>query len=423
MNLPRHCSRPTLVAFRCSDVRARGLLLAAAMLAAGCVDATELDLIVPAGLAGGDEAAFALAMDDERVAVGLPGAAGGSGAVVVLNCGGSACVQEQRLELTPARPGAAFGSSVALAGTALAVGLPNHGSGAVQMFRRTGNVWSFERELASGAAGDRFGLAVALVPGHVAVGAPRSSGGDGRVELFAEAAGSWTHQQTLPAPSAGGKFGHSLALDGSSLLVGAPFLPGSGAGSFGRGSVYAYVLSGSVWTLQATLQPAAIADGDLFGYSVALDGDLAVAGAPRRAGARGSGFVFRRSGVVWSEQVELVASRSLAGDYFGWSAALAGERIGLGAPFASADPGGGCGRLQIFDGPGPWQENSLADVAQSQAGELAGWSVAASGIRWLAGAPGRAIGASGHYGAIYRFDPDRRLFADGFQTPTSPCAP
>ena len=337
----------------------RRLMLATAVLLVGGVHATEVDLVTPAALSGGDEAAFALAMDglrtSARVAIGLPGAADGSGAVVVLNCADS-CVQEQRLELSPARPGAAFGSSVSLAGAVLAVGLPNQGAGAVQMFRRNGSVWSLERELTSGTAGDRFGLAVSLVPGHVAVGAPQSFGADGRVELFAEAAGAWTPEQTLPAPSAGGKFGHALALNGTSLLVGAPFLPGAAGGSFGRGSAFVYIFSGSAWVLQATLRPAAIADGDLFGYSVALDGNLAVAGAPRRALTRGSGFVFQRSGVLWAEQAELVASRGLAGDFLGWSAAVVGTRVGLGSPFASEDPGGGCGRLQIFDGPGPWQE-------------------------------------------------------------------
>lgn len=422
---PRSAIHP--VGSRRRNVGAARIVLAAAqVLGASTLGATELDLVIPAGLSGGDEAAYALAMDGQRVAVGLPGAGNGSGAVVVLNCQVTPCVQEQRLALTPARPGAALGFSVALAGDVLVAGLPDHDAGAVQIFRRDGGgVWSLERELApvSGAAGDRFGLAVSLAAGRIAVASPRSAGGSGRVDLYVEAGGAWTREQVLPAPSGGGRFGQSLALNGSSLLVGAPFLAPAKPGSFARGSVFVYVQSGGAWVAQAGLRPAAIADGDLFGYSVALDGDLAVIGAPRRATGRGSGFVYQRSGTTWTEQAELIASRGRAGDNLGWSAAVQGTRVGLGAPFASEDPGGGCGRLQLFDGPGPWQENALGNVARPQAGELDGWAVAASAGRWLAGTPGRAVGALSHHGAFYRFDPDLRLFADGLDAPLSPCAP
>ncbi|MBL8298006.1 MAG: hypothetical protein JNN30_06595 [Rhodanobacteraceae bacterium] len=391
---------------------------------ASAAGATELDLIIPPSLSGGDEAAYSVAIDGQRVAVGLPGAGDGSGAVVIFNCSATGCVQEQRLELSPARSGAAFGSSLAIGGDVLAAGLPQRDGGAVRLYRRSGGgTWSLEREFASATTGDKFGLAIALGSGYVAVAAPESGGGNGRVELYADSGGSWSHAQTLTAPANGGRFGQALALNGATLLVGAPFLAGATPGSYARGSSYAYTLSTGTWSLQATLQANAAADGDLFGYSVALDGDIAVIGAPRRAATQGRGFVFQRSAAVWTQQAELSAGRSLPGDYMGWSAAISGSRAGLGAPFASEDPGENCGRLQLFDGPGTWRENSLGEVARPQAGELSGWAVAVSGERWLAGAPGRSIGLLPHYGAVYRFDPDQRLFADGFETPESPCAP
>lgn len=402
----------------------RGVLCGLLLVAASAAFATEVDLVVPPALAAGDEAGYAVAIDAQRIAVGAPGADGGSGAVMVYDCSVQSCVLQQRLAPAPLRPGAAFGFSVALAGDVLAVGLPQQGVGVVQVFRRTGGSWTLERELVppSGVAGDRYGGALSASPGRIAVAAPRADGGSGKVYVHTESGGAWAQEQVLAAPASGGQFGSALALDGASLLIGAPLLPGVAAGSYARGAAYVYVASSRGWSLQASLRPAAATDGDGFGHAVALQADLAVIGAPRRAALRGSGFVFRRSGTVWTEQAELVVAAALPGDGYGWSVGVGAGRAALGAPFAAADPGGNCGRVRFFDGPGPWRENPFGDVARPQFGELTGWSVAASGERWLVGAPGRVVSALGHYGGAYRFDPDLRLFADGFETPPDPCA-
>ncbi|TKB53217.1 MAG: hypothetical protein E8D50_07930, partial [Nitrospira sp.] len=93
--------------------------------------------------------------------------------------------------------------------------------------------------------------------------------------------------------------------------------------------------------------------GDGFGYSLALAGDTLVVGAPGEASAAtgingtqgdnsavnsGAVYIFTRTNGVWSQQAYLKASNTEADDVFGWSLALAGETLVVGAPGeASAD--------------------------------------------------------------------------------------
>ena len=60
------------------------------------------------------------------------------------------------------------------------------------------------------------------------------------------------------------------------------------------------------------------ASGDLFGVSVALEGDTAVIGTePAASDSHGAAYVFTRSGTSWNEQAKLVASDSAPSDYLG----------------------------------------------------------------------------------------------------------
>ena len=72
-----------------------------------------------------------------------------------------------------------------------------------------------------------------------------------------------------------------------------------------------------------------------FGYSVAISGETVVVGAPFDDGAagfdQGSAYVFVRSGGVWSQQQKLLASDAASGDEFGFSVAISGETVVVGA--------------------------------------------------------------------------------------------
>ena len=102
-----------------------------------------------------------------------------------------------------------------------------------------------------------------------------------------------------------------------------------------QGSAYVFVRSGGVWTQQQKLVAPDGAARDDFGFSVAISGETVVVGASRDDGAacenQGAAYVFVRSGGVWTLQQKLVAPDAVAGDGFGFSVAISGETVVVGA--------------------------------------------------------------------------------------------
>ncbi len=99
---------------------------------------------------------------------------------------------------------------------------------------------------------------------------------------------------------------------------------------------------------QAYLKASNTEADDQFGYAVAVSGNTLVVGAPGEDSDAdvvdgdqenndslwaGAAYVFVRSGVEWSFQAYLKASNSDFGDYFGYSVAISGDTIVVGAPY------------------------------------------------------------------------------------------
>jgi hypothetical protein len=127
--------------------------------------------------------------------------------------------------------------------------------------------------------------------------------------------------------------------------------------------------SGGVWSQQAYLKASNTEAFDLFGYSVAVSGDTVVVGAngedssatgvngnqaDNSALQSGAAYVFMRSGGVWSQQAYLKASNTEAFDLFGYSVAVSGDTVVVGANGEQCGPGGKRHRqlLACVAGPG-----------------------------------------------------------------------
>src|SRR5262249_19015368 len=92
--------------------------------------------------------------------------------------------------------------------------------------------------------------------------------------------------------------------------------------------------------------------GDNFGRSVAISGDTMVIGAlgedsnatgvngnqtNNTAKNSGAAYVFVRDGTNWVQQAYLKGSNTAAGDNFGWSVAISGETMVIGAPLEDSN--------------------------------------------------------------------------------------
>src|SRR6266542_4492792 len=195
-------------------------------------------------------------------------------------------------------------------------------------------------EASDPAAFDGFGFSVAISGETVVVGAPGDDS-RGSAYVFARNGGVWSQQQKLLASdaAAGDAFGESVAISGETVVV------GSGGGGVG-GSAYVFARSSGVWSQQQKLRASDAAVADSFGASVAISGETVVVGAIGDDGAagrdQGSAYVFARSGGVWSQQQKLEASDAALGDQFGFSVAVSGGTVVVGAH----DDSGAAGRLQ-----------------------------------------------------------------------------
>jgi hypothetical protein len=142
----------------------------------------------------------------------------------------------------------------------------------------------------------------------------------------------------------GDQFGSSVALSGDTLAVGAPFEDSNARGintggeadnqAPDAGAVYVFTHDSSGWTQQAYIKASNSLSDDKFGWSVALDGEVLAVGAKTSNstnGNSGAAYVFIESSGTWSEQKYLTAFNADPNDWFGYSIALEGGTLAVGA--------------------------------------------------------------------------------------------
>ncbi len=202
------------------------------------------------------------------------------------------------------------------------------------------------------------------------------------------------------------EFGGSVALSGDTLVVGA-----NGYDLYGNqrhGFVYVFTRSGGVWTQQQQLTAGDGAANDYFGYSVAISGDTLVVGAISGdigANSRhGLVYVFTRNGAVWTERQKLIAGDGAAGDNFGTSVALSGDTLAVGARFDDINGNWGQGSAYIFTRIGEvWSQQQKLTAGDGAGGDEFGSSVALSGDTLVVGAPHDHIESFDNVGSAYIF--------------------
>ncbi len=277
-----------------------------------------------------------------------------------------------------------FGQSLSISGNIALVGAPSEGgnTGAAYVFVFSGGAWGQQAKLTAsgGGIGDQFGSSVSVDGATAVIGASGVNSAQGAAYVFAQSGTTWTLQAKLTAAdgAAGDQFGVSVAVSGASAVVGA-----SGSAS-GPGAAYVFAGAGSAWSQQAKLTAADAAAGDLFGASVSLSGTTAVAGAAGKSGSTGATYVFINSGTSWSQQAKLTAADGVSGDLFGFSVSISGDTVLAGAPSKTCQfncgtsRAGGLGGAYVFIRTGTsWSQQ--AALVSSDGGGSFGYSVAVSG--------------------------------------------
>lgn len=268
-----------------------------------------------------------------------------------------------------------FGRSMGTDGARLVIGAPGLDGfpGAAFTFDRLGEQWYPFIELVPSLSSpdDFYGAASALEGDHLFVGAP----GAARVFVFRSVAGVWGETQLLIDASAessedDSEFGAAVALHGQTAVVGDPK----------RERAHVLSWDGESWITSQVLTPP---DGDEFGEAVALEGDRLVIGDPDA----GRVHVFERSAGQFVHDSTLTAPSGLTLlAEFGSAVSLDGDRLAIGAP---ADDEG-IGSVFVFerDANGWSQVAELSEGAPAPGVEMEfGTSLDLFDGRLLVGAP------------------------------------
>ncbi|MBI5668071.1 MAG: hypothetical protein HZC41_08685 [Chloroflexi bacterium] len=200
----------------------------------------------------------------------------------------------------------------------------------------------------------RFGSSVAVSAGMIVVGQPNAAVGlpnQGAAQVYAKNGSVWNQVAELTAPDAitDHYFGTAVAIDGSVMAVGAYGDDDRGAEA---GSVYVYTRQGQSWQLETKLTAPDGAAGDRFGFSVAISGDTIIVGAPMRDGEGynnlGMVYVFVQDGDNWMLQQKLLPFPIMNDQWFGYAVDIWGDQVVVGEPQIY----GGKGRINIFSRSG-----------------------------------------------------------------------
>ena len=226
---------------------------------------------------------------------------------------------------------------------------PETNSGSVFVFTKSDEVWTKQTQLTPSGriytlASNRFGESVSIHDDKIYVGASgdwTTNGTDsGAVYVFGWSGGTWVEEQRLNASdgSEGDKFGKALSVFDDILVVGSPYHDGNGTDS---GAAYVFVRdTQEEWYEETKLVASDGVSSDNFGWSVGVGEDLAIVGAlysDAPSSNSGSVYTYDRTGTDWIERSKLTGTESASDDKMGTSVAISGELAVAGAPGYTVD--------------------------------------------------------------------------------------
>ena len=395
--------------------------------------------------------------------------------------------EDQKLEGASDDDFDVFAHATAISGDIMVIGDPaDDETGAAYVYERTDDGWVESQKLTGNADYSEFGHAVAIDDDRIVVTAPSEYPdyeieadfnvtllgepiseftGFGAVYVFTYDGDEWVQEQRLSQDDFGSvlgegldfdpgnlRFGTSVAIDGERLVIGAPdqgrfpllataevsplqFSAGSGIG----GSVFAYEFDEGSWIgeEELSIEPtnfeaefALFNYGNMFGYSVALDGDTLAVGAPADrvlpefdflielglpdqgpSIGNGAAYIYEYDNGGWEQQARLAGDENdqvverleieefdfrqngiiggdfVEGDQFGYSVAIDDGTVVVGALLEDGETYDEGAAYLFTEQEGSWTQEQTLTSPDPQTGARFGRSISIDGDRILAGAP------------------------------------
>jgi hypothetical protein len=264
-----------------------------------------------------------------------------SGAVLVYKRTGSTWVQQAYIKAANSETNDGFGWPVSIYADTLAVGSWNEDSNQTTITNGTGT------------------------------SSDNSSSNSGAVYVFKRTGNNWAQEAYIKASNANIDDSlSSLSLNRDTLAVGAQYedsnqttiTNGTGASSDNSladsGAVYVYRRTGATWAQEAYIKASNAGTNDYFGFSVSVDGDLLAVSAPSEDSASsltvtgataptddnssysGAVYIYRRTGTTWSQVNYIKASNNRNNSVFGSGVSLFSDTLAVGSNGESSNQQG-----------------------------------------------------------------------------------
>ena len=323
----------------------------------------------PYGQYANDWFGHSVALNQGEILVGAPfDDQNGSDAGAIYAFDGTNGVQHQKLIAESLTGGENFGYSVAVEGDTAVVGALTDsglggalGVGAAYVYEFNGTGWSESHKLLindplSLDDGDLFGWSVDISGNTAIVGGRDHLGNSGTAYLFDTNTGSQIAKLSAADAGVSGlgdANGSAVTINGDYALV----------GSTATQEVYVFQDSGTGWSLMnsQTIVANDTGSGDLFGWSLDLEGHTALISAPEdndRGLDSGSAYFFD---VTTGNQIDkIVAFDGAPFDSFGYSVAIDENRAYIGARF-EVTGGQQTGAAYLYSLPADFDNNSVVN--------------------------------------------------------------
>lgn len=175
-----------------------------------------------------------------------------------------------------------------------------------------------------------------------------------------------------PSPLAGGGFGQSVAISGQQAVVGAYGETAGGQTSAGN----AYIYNSTTGALLHTLSSPSPQSGGYFGWSVAVDSKYVVVGAEGETigASKYAGHAYIFNSTTGALLHTLTSPNAQSRGFFGWSVAISGNDVIVGATNEASGAFSEAGNAYLFNAKTGALVKSLASP-NAQTGGGFGYSV------------------------------------------------
>jgi len=247
-----------------------------------------------------------------------------------------------------------------------------------------------------GAQRDRFGWEIDIDADTAIISAylDNDNGFDsGSAYIYTrDANGQWSQTQKLTAIDGQPQefFGYSVAIDGDIAAVGALLATDNAIQS---GAVYIYTRTGNTWNFDTKLVPANPEDLDHFGFKVAIDGQTLVVASDNddtiNGEDSGSVYIYTRDAGTWSLETQLLPADGDPADFFATAIDIQADTLAVGTP-NDDDRATDAGAVYVYTrDAGIWSFEAKLLASDAADGDWLGISLAIDNNTIVAGATKR----------------------------------